>query len=133
MNMRGKLEIELFGRTSLEELNDMIHGFARSLDVEVQIIQSNSEGDVVNAIYRAYEEAVDAIIINPAGFMSTTGSLPDAIRQTPLPAIEVHYSNPVARGRVSTILPHCRGSVTGFGPFSYYLALAAARETLKKS
>jgi 3-dehydroquinate dehydratase len=61
----------------------------------------------------------------------TTGPLPTAIGQVRFPVIEVHVSNPVARGVASTTLPVCVGSVTGFGPFSYSLALAAAKEIVE--
>jgi 3-dehydroquinate dehydratase-2 len=83
---------------------------------------------VVNALYDAHDGDVDAALINPAGFMRTTGPLPTAMGQVRFPVIEVHVSNPVARGLTSTTLPACRGSVTGFGSLSYSLALAAAKE-----
>lgn len=132
MNMRGKVDVELFGTTTLEQLNDMIRGYAANVGVEVEFCQSNIEGEVVNALYDAHERDVDAALINPAGFMRTTGPLRTAIGQVRFPVIEVHVSNPVARGLASTILPACRGSVTGFGPFSYSLALAAARELVQR-
>ncbi len=128
MNMRGKIDIDIFGSMTLEQLNEAIRGYARNLEVEVEFCQSNIEGEVVNALYRAHENGVDAALINPAGYMRTTGPLPTAIGQVRFPVIEVHVSNPVARGVASTTLPVCRGSVTGFGPFSYSLALAAAKE-----
>ena len=60
--------------------------------------------------------------------MRTTGPLPNAIHQVRVPLIEVHVSNPVARGLASNTLPTCKGSVTGFGPLSYKFALAAVCE-----
>ncbi len=131
MNMRGKVDVELFGPMTLEQLNDQIRGYAAQVGVEVEFWQSNIEGEVVNALYDAHERDVDAALINPAGFMRTTGPLPTTIGQVRFPVIEVHVSNPVARGIVSTILPACRGSVTGFGPFGYSLALAAAKELVQ--
>ncbi|MGI9148426.1 MAG: type II 3-dehydroquinate dehydratase [Chloroflexota bacterium] len=131
MNMRGKVDIEIFGPMTLEQLNDTIRRYAAELDVDVEFCQSNLEGEVVNALYSAHEGDIDAALINPAGFMRTTGPLPTAIGQVRFPVIEVHVSNPVARGNVSSTLPRCRGSVTGFGPFSYWLALAAAKEIVK--
>ena len=131
MNMRGKVDVELFGPMTLEQLNDQVRGYAADVGVEVEFFQSNIEGEVVNALYDAHERDVDAALINPAGFMRTTGPLPTAIGQVRFPVIEVHVSNPVARGVASTILPVCRGSVTGFGPFGYSLALAAAKELVQ--
>ncbi|MDQ3810647.1 MAG: 3-dehydroquinate dehydratase [Chloroflexota bacterium] len=127
MNMRGKVDVEIFGPMTYEQLNEVIRGYASELGIEVEFCQSNIEGEVVNALYEAHEGDVNAALINPAGFMRSTGPLPTAIGQVRFPVIEVHVSNPVARGLASTTLPACRGSVTGFGPFSYYLALAAAK------
>jgi 3-dehydroquinate dehydratase-2 len=133
MNMRGKAEIDVFGPQTLDELNDQIRGYARELGIEVEIFQSNIEGEVVNALYAAHDGDVDAALINPAGYMRTTGPLPNAIRQVRFPVLEVHVSNPVARGLVSNILAVCKGSVTGFGALSYKLALAALKEQAKHS
>ena len=130
MNMRGKVDIELFGRMTLEQLNDEIRGYAKQLGLEVEFCQSNIEGEVVNALYAAHEGDIDAAIINPAGYMRSAGPLPTAIGQVRFPVFEVHYSNPVARGITSSTLPNCRGSVTGFGPFSYYLALEGIKHIL---
>ena len=127
MNMRGKVEVEIFGPMSLEQTNEQIRGYARELGVDVEFFHSNIEGEVVNALYAAHEGDVDAALINPAGYTRTSGPLPNAIHQVRFPVIEVHVSNPTARGIVSTILPQCKGSVTGFGVLSYKLALAAAQ------
>ena len=132
MNMRGKVDIEIFGPMTLPQLNDQIKGYADSLGVDVEFCQSNIEGEVVNALYAAHDGDIDAALVNPAGFMRTTGPLPTAIGQVRFPVIEVHVSNPVSRGLNSTILPACKGSVTGFGPFGYYLALAAAKEIVAR-
>ena len=132
MNMRGKVDIEIFGPMTLPQLNDQITGYADSLGVDVEFCQSNIEGEVVNALYAAHDGDIDAALVNPAGFMRTTGPLPTAIGQVRFPVIEVHVSNPVSRGLNSTILPACKGSVTGFGPFGYYLALAAAKELVAR-
>jgi 3-dehydroquinate dehydratase-2 len=131
MNMRGKAEVDIFGPMTLDELNEQIRGYARDLGVEVDILQSNVEGEVCNALYAAHEAGdVGAALINPAGYMRTTGPLPNAIHQVRFPVIEVHVSNPVARGIASTTLPVCKGSVTGFGANSYRLALAAAKDLI---
>jgi 3-dehydroquinate dehydratase-2 len=131
MNMRGKVEIETYGSQTLEQLNDQIRGYALGLGLDVEFVHSNIEGEVVDAIYAARERSVDAVLINPAGYTRTTGPLPLAIGHVGLPVVEVHVSNPAARGISSTILPTCRGSVTGFGPFSYYLALAAVKQIVQ--
>lgn len=128
MNMRGKAQLEIFGPTTLEQINAAIEQYARGLEIDVEILQTNIEGEAVNALYEAHERKVDAGIINPAGYSHTSGPLPNAIAQVSFPVVEVHMSNPVARGPVSTILPVCKGSVTGFGVYGYYLALAGLKE-----
>ena len=128
MNMRGKAEVELFGRQTLEEINEQIRGWARELGIDVEFFHSNVEGEVCNALYAAHEGDVQAALINPAGYLRSTGPLPNAIHQVRFPVVEVHVSNPVARGIASTVLPMCKGSVTGFGMLSYKLALEAVRE-----
>src|SRR6267378_1641164 len=106
---------------TLEQLNDTVRGNATGLGIDVEFCQSNIGGEVVSALYDAHDRDIDAALINPAGYMRTTGPLANAIGQVRFPVIEVHVSNPVARGVASTTLPMCKASVTGFGPFSYYL------------
>ena len=127
MNMRGKFQVEIFGTTTLDQINEQIRGYADSLGVDVDIFHSNIQGEVLNAIYDAHERDVDAALINPAGYTTSTGPLLVAISQVRYPVIEVHASNPTSRGVVSNFQPVCKGSVYGFGNYGYYLALAAAK------
>ena len=130
MNMRGKAQIEIFGTTTLDQINEQVRGYAESLGIDVEIFHSNIEGEVVNALYDAHSRDVDAALINPAGFTTATSPLRGAITQVRFPVIEVHASNPASRGTVSSILPVCTGSVYGFGTFGYYLALEAAKHLI---
>ena len=127
MNMRGKSQLDIFGPTTLEQINEQILGYAEGLGIDVEIYHSNIEGEVVNAIYDAHDRQIDAAVINPAGYTTTTGPLRAAITQVGFPFIEVHASNPTARGTVSNVLPVCKGSVYGFGVYGYYLALEAVK------
>jgi 3-dehydroquinate dehydratase-2 len=127
MNMRGKSQVEIFGPTTLEQMNEQIKGYAEGLGVDVDIFHSNIEGEVVNALYDAHERNIDAALINPAGYTTGTGPLRSAITQIGFPVIEVHASNPTSRGTVSNVLPVCKGSVYGFGVYGYYLALEAVK------
>ncbi len=127
MNMRGKAQIELFGKSTLDQISEQIRGYAGSLGVDVEIFHSNVEGEVVNALYDAHDRDVDAALINPGGYTTGTGPLRSAISQVRFPVIEVHVSNPTSRGTVSNIQPVCKGSVYGFGVYGYYLALEAAK------
>ena len=127
MNMRGKVQLETFGPMTLEEMNEQILGYAEGLDMDIELMHSNIEGEVVNALYDAHDRDFDAALINPAGYTTTTGPLRAAITQVGFPFIEVHASNPTARGTVSNVLPVCKGSVYGFGVYGYYLALEAVK------
>ena len=127
MNMRGKVQLETFGPNTLDQINEQIRGYAEGLGIDVEIFHSNIEGDVVNALYDAHDSDVDAVLINPAGYTGNTGPLRGAIAQVRCPVIEVHASNPTARGTVSNVLPVCKGSVYGFGVYGYYLALEAVK------
>ena len=127
MNMRGKSQLDIFGPTTLDQINEQILGYAEGLGIDVELYHSNIEGEVVNAIYDAHERQIDAAVINPAGYPPATGPLRAAITQVGFPFIEVHASNPTARGTVSNVLPVCKGSVYGFGVYGYYLALEAVK------
>ena len=127
MNMRGKFQVEIFGTSTLDEINEQIQAYAEGLGLEVEIFHSNLEGEVVNALYDANDRGFDAALINPAGYTSGAGLLPGVINQVNFPVIEVHVSNPTSRGTVSTILPACKGSVYGFGVYGYHLALEAVK------
>ena len=127
MNMRGKAQVEIFGPSSLDQINEQIRGYARDLGIDLEMFHSNIEGEVANALYDAHDSDVDAAVINPAGYTGTTGPLRTAITQVRFPVIEVHVSNPAARGGVSTIQAVCKGSVWGFGVYGYYLALEGVK------
>ena len=128
MNMRGKAQIETFGPMTLPEYDQHIRRYASELGVEVEIFHSNIEGEVINKLYAAHDGGVDAAIINPAGYTTGHPALAAAIGQVRFPVFELHISNPARRGRVSEIAPACRGVLTGFGIFGYYLALRGVRE-----
>ena len=127
MNMRGKAQVEIFGTTTLDQINEQVQGFAEGLGLDLEIFHSNIEGEVVNALYAAHDGDVDAAVINPAGYTTGMGPLRAAIAQVRFPVYEVHASNPPSRGAVSAVQPVCKGSVYGFGIYGYYLALEAIK------
>ena len=131
MNMRGKVLTEVFGTMTLPEYDDHIRRYASELGLDVEIFHSNVEGEVINRIYEAPDQGVDAALVNPAGFMSGYPALLAAISQVDLPIVEVHISNPARRGLVSEVARVSRGGVTGFGIFGYYLALRGLSELLR--
>ena len=132
MNMRGKVQTEIFGPMTLPEYDERIRGYANELGVEVEIFHSNIEGEVINRLYAANDQGFDAAIFNPAGFSRGYPALVAAISQVKLPTIELHMSNPVRRGPVSETATVSQGMVTGFGIVGYYLGLRGLRDTLKK-
>ncbi len=130
MNMRGKVQTEIFGPMTLPEYDRHIRQYAGELGLEVDIFHSNIEGEVIDRFYAAHEAGVDAAIINPAGFTSGYPALVAAIAQVKFPTIEVHISNPARRGGVSDIARASRGVVTGFGIQGYALALRGIKELI---
>jgi len=123
MNMRGKAQQEIFGSMTLDQYTAQIKAYAASLGIGVTFFHSNVEGEVCNALYAAFDGDIDACIINPADYMTSQGPLRAAIGRMKFPVIEVHMSNPSARGTISSIQPVCKGSVYGFGLYGYRIAL----------
>ena len=128
MNMRGKVQVDVFGPMTLPEYDQHIRSYAAELQVDVEIFHSNIEGEVINRIYGAQESGIDAAIINPAGYTSGHPALVAAIGQVKFPTIELHVSNPARRGGTSDVARACRGTIAGFGIYGYYMALKAALE-----
>lgn len=127
LNLLGKREPEIYGKKTLAEINQAIESLARELGLEVRIIQTNHEGEMIDAIQESVDWA-DGIVINPAGFTTTSIGIYDALKAVGLPAVEVHLSNIHAREafrRHSMIAPACLGQISGFGAESYLLALRA--------
>jgi 3-dehydroquinate dehydratase-2 len=132
MNMRGKVQIEIFGKMTLPEYDRHIRDYAEELGITVEIFQSNIEGHVIDRLYAANEEGFDAALFNPAGFSRGYPALTAAISQVRFPIIEVHISNPVRRGPVSDTAQVSQGIVAGFGVVGYHVALRGVRDMLKQ-
>ena len=132
MNMRGKVQTEIFGPMTLPEYDERIRGYAKELGLDIEIFHSNIEGEVINRLYAANDQGFDAAIFNPAGFSRGYPALVAAISQVKYPTIELHMSNPVRRGPVSETATVSHGMVTGFGIVGYYLGLRGLRDTLAK-
>ena len=131
MNMRGKSQIEIFGKMLLPEYDEHIRRYAGELGFDVEIFHSNIEGEVINRFYAAHDAGdFAAAIINPAGFTTGYPALVAAIAQVKFPVIELHISTPAKRGRESEIARAARGVVTGFGIFGYYVAMRGLQEML---
>jgi len=130
MNMRGKIQTEIFGPMTLPEYDTKIRGYAAELGLEVEIFHSNIEGEVINRLYEANDKGVDAAIFNPAGFSTGYPALVAAISQVKFPTIEVHISNPMRRGTVSDTAKVSQGVVTGFAIAGYEVALRGIKALL---
>ena len=131
MEQRGTVQVEVFGPETLKEINAQISRQAADLQLDVDIFQSNDERSVVEKLTAVKPGEFVAMIINPAGFTTTTGPLPAAVAAVTFPAYEVHASNPASRGIASTLLPVCRGAICGFGYTGYGLALQAIAASLR--
>ena len=123
MDQRGKVQIEVFGPDTLDQINARIEADASACGLEVDVFQSNDETETVAFVEGLKGKEYIAGIINPSGFTASEGRLPAAIAALDIPFFEVHASNPAARGVKSAILPACKGGVCGFGYAGYGLAL----------
>ncbi len=133
LNLLGKREPSVYGPVTLESINGNITKLGRELDMEVRTCQSNHEGILIDALHEAVAWA-SGVILNAGGYTHTSVALRDAIAAIPLPVIEVHLTNVLAREtfrHTSLIAPVCAGSISGFGPNSYLLALRALDGILK--
>ena len=130
LNLLGKRQPEIYGRLTLQEINRQIQTLSKELRVDVEIRQSNNEGELVTWIQEAPKQ-FGAIVINPAAYTHSSVALRDAITATGLPTIEVHISNIYKREQFrkhSYIAGAAVGQIAGLGVQSYLLALRAAAE-----
>ena len=127
LNMTGFREPDVYGKKPLEELDRDIAAAAANLGIEVRILQSNSEGVLIDTIHE-HRRWASAIVINPGGLTHYSIALRDALVSVRLPVVEVHLSNVHAREefrRTSVISPITIGQVVGFGGYGYVMALNA--------
>jgi 3-dehydroquinate dehydratase II len=129
LNLLGMREPEVYGAVKLEEIDRDLQALARELELELRVVQTNHEGEIVETIQNSRNWA-QVIIINPAAYTHTSVAIPDAIKAVGLPAIEVHLSNVYAREDYrhrSYLAGVVVGRILGFGAHSYLLALRAAK------
>ena len=133
LNMLGKRDQNIYGNLTLEEMNQKIESFAKEEDIELTIKQSNSEGEIIDSIQR-FSSQVDGLIINPAAYTHYSYAIADALRDCPIPTIEVHISDIFSREdfrRKSVTASACTEQIAGFGYQSYILAIYALQDLLK--
>jgi len=127
LNLLGKREADIYGTNTLDDINAMLKQLAKELKVELDIKQSNHEGEIVDIIQNS--KNYDALVINPAAYTHTSIAIRDAIAAVEIPAVEVHLSNIHKREEFrqkSLIAPVAYGQISGFGYESYLLGLRAA-------
>ncbi len=133
LNMLGIREPDIYGRETYKDICLKIKTYAENIGVEVEIYQSNHEGDLVDKIQAAYG-AFDGIVINPAAYTHTSVAILDALKAVSLPAVEVHISDVNVREpfrRISYAGMACEKSVIGKGTDGYLLAIQYLADKLK--
>ncbi len=126
INLLGKREPDIYGSTSMEEINSSLEELAQAKNMEIGFFQSNIEGEIVDIIQKAAEKNIDGIIINPAAYTHTSIAIRDALTAANIKTVEVHLSNIHQREEFrhkSLTAPVCVGQICGFGKKSYELAL----------
>ncbi|MBK8016460.1 MAG: type II 3-dehydroquinate dehydratase [Betaproteobacteria bacterium] len=126
LNLLGRREPEKYGTTTLEQINAKIREKAANAKIDVDILQSNQEAELIGRVQRLLDDPVDFLIINPAAFTHTSVALRDAIAAVRVPFVEVHLSNVFAREPFrhhSYFTDIAVGMICGLGPKGYELAV----------
>lgn len=132
INLTGVREPGIYGKDTLDSINQEIMDHANTLGYSCQIRQSNHEGDLIDWIHAA-RETMDGVVINAGALTHYSYALRDAIATLNIPCVEVHFSNIQSRDEFrnrSVIAPVCVGQIAGFGKYSYLLALDALKYIL---
>lgn len=132
INFIGVRETGIYGKETIVDINEQLEARAKKLGVELEIRQSNHEGNLVDWLQEA-RESFNGVILNAGAFTHYSYAIRDAISTMAKPCVEVHFSNIQAREEfrhTSVIGPVCAGTVAGFGKMSYFLALEALIELI---
>lgn len=135
LNLLGTREPEVYGADSLDDINEALEKLAAELGLEIEFLQSNHEGAIVDKLHQARGN-VDAVMINPAAFTHTSVAIRDAFLAVDLPFVEVHLSNVAAREEFrhkSFLSDIAVGTIAGFGVDSYFLGLRALASHIDKN
>jgi len=133
LNVLGKRETFLYGSRALEDIHEDVSAVAALEGVQVTFFQSNHEGDIIDRLQKAKDDA-DGIVINPAAYTHTSVAIRDALLYCGLPAVEVHLSNLSKREefrKVSMVEDIVAGRICGIGGYGYVLALLAILHVLR--
>lgn len=133
LNLLGKREPGVYGNDSLQEIQSEIIAETKALNIDVEFYQSNHEGGIIDALHNAMDDA-DGVVLNAGAYTHYSYAIRDAIKAIKIPVVEVHMSNVDSREEfrhVSVIAPVCKGSIAGFGKFSYILGIRAVVNLLR--
>jgi len=131
-NYLGKREPAIYGSTTVDELDAMVHRHAAEKGYSVDLFYTNVEGEAINRIYRAVDEGFNGLVMNPAGFSYAGYALKDCVKGAGLPYVEIHISNIHKRGINCVLSDTSEGVITGFSVHGYVLALEAMLHLLNR-
>ena len=126
MNLLGIRQPEIYGKTSAKELDRMLLDYAKTKGSDLEIFYTNSEGECIDRIIKAYHDKVDVLVMNPGGFTYYGKGIGDTIKGVKIPYVEVHLSNHYERDIHSVIGDAAQGIIMGLGIQVYFLGLDAA-------
>ena len=136
LNLLGLREPEIYGHTTLSEIEAGLSHMADEASIQFDSFQSNGEGELIDRIQMAHKEGVTFLLVNLGGFTHTSVALRDAILAVDIPFIELHLSNPAERESYrqrSFFSDIAVGTISGFGQMSYQLAMVAAIACISES
>ncbi len=134
LNFIGVREKQIYGTKSFSDIEEYIKETGEKLGHEVELLQSNIEGEIINFIQRAYNEGYDGIIINPGAYTHYSYAIYDAIKSVSIDTVEVHLSHIYGREEFrhkSVTAPACIGQICGFGEYGYIMAINALENRKK--
>lgn len=135
LNMLGVREPDIYGKSTYDDLINLIKNYCKKNDVEASFYQSNHEGDIVDAIQKAYYDGIDGIVINPAAYTHTSVAILDALKSTGIPTVEVHISDVSKREdfrQISYVRLYCIKTIAGLGFDGYLRAIDALKEKINE-
>jgi 3-dehydroquinate dehydratase-2 len=135
LGLLGAREPEIYGSATLADIAAACHDLGAELGLEVDLRQTDDEAELIGWVHEAFERSLP-VVINPAAFTHYSYALRDALAMLTAPLIEVHLSNPAAREsfrHTSVVSAVATGTIAGFGPQSYELALRAVARLLKSA
>ncbi len=133
MSYLGRRQPEIYGTTTAAQLDAMLKRHAQANRYRLDIFYTHAEAAAIERLYRAVDDKVDGVVMNPAAFLFAGYALRDCLRAVPFPYVEVHMTNIDRRGIHSILAETAVGMVAGFGVKSYLLGLEAMLDHLHKA